>query len=64
MSRSTPRKSPSHDRVVDDLTRRAVELWGAQRATSIEATITQAASNIRRLADYPPDPDEEPAFYL
>lgn len=64
MSRPTPRLSPSQDRTVSDLTRRAIELWGAQRATSIEQIIAQAARNIRRLADNLPDDAEEPAFYF
>ena len=64
MSRSTPRSSPSEDQIVSALTRRAVELWGAQRARSIQRTIAQAAGNVRRLADDLPDAAEEPAFYL
>lgn len=64
MSRSTSRQSTSEDRVVSDLTRRAVELWGAQRARSIEQTIEQAAKNVRRLADDLPEFGDEPAFYF
>lgn len=60
MSRSN--LSPSEDRIISDLTRRAIELWGAERARSIERTIAQAAANIRRLADDMPDSGDQPAF--
>ncbi len=64
MSRSNPRQSPSEDPIVSELTRRAIELWGAPRARSIDRTIAQAAKNVRRLADDLPDAAEEPAFYF
>jgi hypothetical protein len=46
------------------LTRRAIELWGDQRARAIEGTIVEAANNVRRLADDLPESGDEPAFYF
>ena len=46
------------------LRRRAVELWGEQRAAEIEDTIEDAARSIWLVESNPPPADEEPAQYL
>ena len=46
------------------LRRRAVELWGEQRAAEIEDTIEDAARSIWLVQANPPPADEEPAQYL
>ena len=46
------------------LRRRAVELWGEERAAEIEGTIEDAARSIWLVESNPPPPDEEPAQYL
>ena len=46
------------------LERRAIELWGAERAAAIQDTIEDAARSIWLVESSPPPPDEEPAQYL
>ena len=50
--------------VAASLRRRAVELWGEERAAEIEGTIEDAAKSIWLVESNPPPPDEEPAQYL
>ena len=46
------------------LRRRAVELWGEERAAEIEGTIEDAARSIWLVESNAPPADEEPAQYL
>ena len=47
------------------LRRRAVELWGEERASEIEGAIEDAARSIWLVeSNPPPAPNEEPAQYL
>ena len=50
--------------VAVSLRRRAVELWGEERAAEIKGTIEDAAKSIWLVESNPPPPDEEPAQYL
>ena len=45
------------------LRRRAVELWGEERAAEIEGTIEDAARSIWLVESNEPPADEEPAQY-
>ena len=58
----TPRIS--REEAAQSLRRRAVELWGPKEAESLEEVIEAVASNIVRLSQNPPLPDEEPGFYF
>ncbi len=46
------------------LRRRAVELWGEERAAEIGGTIDDAARSTWLVENNPPSKDEEPAQYL
>ena len=46
------------------LRRRAVELWGEERAAEIEGTIEDAARSIWLVESNPPPADQEPAQYV
>ena len=60
----TEEKRNGYAEVEAALTRRAVELWGEERAAEIEGTIEDAARSIWLVESSPPPPDEEPAQYL
>ena len=53
---------------LEDITRslnqRAAELWGPERVEVLRPVIAEVASNIFRLSQDPPPPDEEPGFYF
>ncbi len=57
-------KQDGYAKVEAALRRRAVELWGEERAAEIEGTIEDAARSIRLVESNPPPPGEEPAQYL
>ena len=57
-------KQGEHCEVEAALRRRAVELWGEERAAEIEGTIEDAARSIWLVESNPPPSDEEPAQYL
>ena len=57
-------KQDGYAKVEAALRRRAVELWGEERAAEIEGTIEDAARSIRLIETNPPPPGEEPAQYL
>ena len=57
-------KQGGYGEVEAALTRRAVELWGEERAAEIEGTIDDAAKSIWLVESSPPPPDEESAQYL
>jgi len=46
------------------LQRRAVELWGSDRANAIDVTISQIALHIARVTGLPTEMEEEPGFYF
>jgi hypothetical protein len=46
------------------LERRAVELWGSDRANAIAQTISQTALHVARVAGLPSEMEEEPGFYF
>ena len=52
------------EEIASSLTRRAVELWGAERAEALTEAIDETARNIWLISQDPPPADEEPAFYL
>lgn len=56
-------KPDGHAEVEAALRRRALELWGEERAAEIEGTIEDAARAIWLVESNPPPPDEEPAQY-
>ena len=62
MSKSHP--MGSLEDIIRSLEQRAVELWGQDRAESLGPVIVEVASNIFRVSQDPPPPDEEPGFYF
>ena len=56
-------KQDGHEEVEGTLRRRAVELWGEERAAEIEGTIEDAARSIWLVESNAPPADEEPAQY-
>ena len=57
-------KQDGYEEVEGALRRRAVELWGEERAAEIEGTIEDAARSIWLVESSVPPADEEPAQYL
>ena len=57
-------KQDGYSEVEAALRRRAVELWGEERASEIGGTIEDAARSIWLVESNPPSKDEEPAQYL
>ena len=57
-------KLDGYEEVAASLRRRAMELWGEERAAEIEDTIEDAARSIWLVGSNPPAQDEEPAQYL
>ena len=56
-------KQDGYSEVEASLTRRAVELWGEERAAEIGGTIEDAARSIWLVESNAPPADEEPAQY-
>ena len=56
-------KQDGYAEVEGALRRRAVELWGEERAAEIEGTIEDAARSIWLVESNAPPSDEEPAQY-
>ena len=54
----------SIEQITDSLKERATELWGRERAEAMRPVIEETAANIRRIAQDPPPPDEEPGFLV
>ena len=57
-------KQDGYAEVEGALRRRAVELWGEERAAEIEGTIADAARSIWLVESNAPRADQEPAQYL
>jgi len=56
-------RQEGHGEVEGALRRRAVELWGEERAAEIEGTIEDAARSVWLVESNAPPADEEPAQY-
>ena len=57
-------QTTNEQEVVESLTRRAVELWGSERAKQMETNLRLTARQISKLASDLPPPNEEPGFYF
>ena len=50
--------------IARELYAKATELYGAQRAEAIRATLEEAAEHLWVISQNLPDKEEEPAFFL
>lgn len=57
-------RKASRDGIFRELTEKAADLWGPERAAAIRTVLEQMSNNIWLVAQNPPDSDEEPAFFL
>ena len=62
MSKSQPMGSPED--IARSLEQRAAQLWGPEGVEALRPVIEEVASNIFRVSQDPPPPDEEPGFYF
>ena len=53
----------SVEKIVGQLRTEATRLWGAQRATELEASLQQTAHQLWDLGQVTPHRDLEPGFY-
>ena len=53
----------SQEQILEELTRRAEELWGPDRAAALSASLLDAAHQLWEIRHEPPDSDVEPGFY-
>ncbi|MCE2403630.1 MAG: hypothetical protein J4F43_00540 [Dehalococcoidia bacterium] len=54
----------SQQEIARELFDKATELYGAQRAEAIRATLEEAAEHLWVISHNLPDKEEEPAFFL
>lgn len=54
----------SQQDIARELYAKATELYGAQRAEAIRATLEEAAEHLWVISQNLPDKEEEPAFFL
>ena len=54
----------SREEIARELFAKAEELYGAQRAEAIRATLDEAAEHLWVISHNLPDKEEEPAFFL
>ena len=54
----------SQQDIARELFAKATELYGAQRAEAIRATLEEAAEHLWVISQNLPDREEEPAFFL
>ncbi len=54
----------SQQEIARELFAKATELYGAQRAEAIRATLEEAAEHLWVISQNLPDKEEEPAFFL
>ena len=61
-SKAQPMASP--EEIVGSLRKRAADLWGPDRAGTLQPLIEATAGRIWRISQCPPPDDEEPGFYM
>lgn len=54
----------SQQEIARELFAKATELYGAQRAEAIRATLEEAAEHLWVISQNLPDKEQEPAFFL
>ena len=62
MSKTQP--MASRKEISGSLKKRAAELWGGDRAESLEPIIQETAGHIWLISQNLPAPEEEPGFYF
>ena len=62
MSEQQEEEAPAE--IAESLRRRAVDLWGPDRAEALTSVIEETAQRIFRISRDPPAADEEPRFYM
>lgn len=58
------RPDDSRQDVTQELVERASRIWGRSRGEVIRPVLEEMAGNLLVLAQNPPNPEEEPAFFL
>ena len=64
MSMSESQPMASEEELALSMKKRAVELWGAERASEIDLTIDGMAERIYLISQNLPQAEDEPAFYF
>ncbi len=64
MSMSESQPMASKDELALSMKKRAVELWGAERASEIDLSIDGMAERIYLISQNLPQAEEEPGFYF
>ena len=54
----------SKDQIFQALFANAVEVWGRERAGDLRSFLDEVANHLWLVSKYPPDREEEPAFFL
>ncbi len=54
----------SRETLVEELVAKAAELWGQERADQIRDSLAVAGGNLWTIAQNPPDPEQEPAYFM
>ena len=53
----------TREEIIQELTERAQDLWGDERAKSMAASLEQAAQQLWAISRHLPNRDVEPGFY-
>ena len=54
----------SQEEILKELSAKATEFWGQERAEALRAVLEESAANLWLLAQNLPDVEQEPAFFL
>lgn len=54
----------ARDQIARELVDKAAELWGRDRAEAVRPFLEGVADNLWIVRQNPPDPEQEPAFFL